>query len=130
METTMRALKAAAAMVLAGAVCIPLLAPQAEARGGRNAALIGGAALGLLAGAALANTADADAPVYQWAHWNGYGYDEPPVYTYRRVYHPRTYVYVEPVPSYGYYRDYGDDWRWRRWRRWHDHSYFDQGRDD
>lgn len=129
----MNALRTAAAVLLAGAVSLPLMAPDAQARDGRNAAIVGGAVLGALAGAAIANAAD-DAPLYQRAQWdNGYGegggyyagreyggYDAPTYYTYRRVYRPRTYVYVQPEPEYGYAYD---DWRWRRWHHWHHRPY-------
>ena len=117
--------------LVVGLTACALVAGQAEARNGQNAAFIGGAVAGALAGAVIANAAEAQ--TYS-AGWDGYGYGQPdyyvepryvPRYTYRRAYRP-AYVYVEPAPTYGSYdyrQPYRDDWRWRRphhWHHWHD----------
>src|SRR3954453_20775032 len=116
-RTTMTALLAAVA-------ALPLNLGQAEAGDGRNAALFGGAALGVLAGAAISDAANADTRGYQQADWwnggdgyardNSYGYRdnyERPRYTVRRYDSP-SYVYVVPAPRYR--EEYRSDWRWQR----------------
>jgi hypothetical protein len=123
----MHAVKTVTAVVLAGALALPLWAGRAEARDGRNAAIVGGVVLGALAGAAIANAADAASVPYEKAQWVDDGYDEPnyydqPYYTYRR--HQPAYIYVQPAPQYRTY-DYGGgyrrDWRWHHPHPWWRH---------
>lgn len=90
--------KYAAAATLTGALALAAVTPS-EARGGRNAALIGGLAAGALIGAAVANAN------------SGYYYGPGPAY-----YDPGPYayepVYVAPAPRYyapRYYRYRGND---------------------
>jgi hypothetical protein len=136
----MSMLKKAAALAAIGLGSLGLLSSQAEAHDGRNAAIIGGAALGVLAGAVIANAASSDQA--QPVGWYGYDeprYDAPPSYYVQ----PRRYVpayrpaysesYVVVRPDRGWHRGWdhgwrGDDWRWRRhqeWRRWHDDGGWD-----
>jgi hypothetical protein len=131
-KTTM--FKKAALVVLAGATALTLAAGQAEARDGRNAAIIGGAALGLLAGTAIANAGSYDGGAYQQADDRGYGYgydggyrDEyvRPRYVYPREYRRPTYVYVEPAPAYG--DVYREDRGWRPRHQWHRRPDFHDG---
>lgn len=126
----MQTLKKVAIVVLAGLTAAPLLASHAEAQDGGNAALFGGAAVGLLTGSAMANAGDGG--VYQAGWDGGYGYQSyAPRYVYRPVYRPR-YVYVEPAPQYQrWYRDpYRDNWRWRGHHRHHHWNGYGNGEDD
>lgn len=93
-------LKYAAVITLAGATALATATPS-EARRGRNAAVIGGIAAGVLLGAAAANANRGyyDAPGYYYEP--GYAYE--PVYEYPA---PPVYVpgpYYDPAPRY-YYR--------------------------
>ena len=128
----MVAFSKAAAVLLAGLAAAPLGASQAEARDGRNAAIVTGAVLGAVAGAAIANAGDR----YDRASpvgWNGdgygyRGYDEDyyvqPRYVRPHYVYPRVVrrVYIEPAPryeTYGYRQTYRPDWRWRHGHRHH-----------
>jgi hypothetical protein len=87
-------MKYAVAATLTGALALAAATPS-EARGGRNAAEIGGFAAGALVGAAVAGSYNNGyyGPAY------GYGpvyYDEPAY-----AYEPAP-VYVEPAPTYYY----------------------------
>ena len=89
--------KFAVTAVMAGAVALAAASPS-EARGGRNAAIIGFGA-GAIAGAAIAGSYN-----------NGYydrGYYADPGYAYDSgyAYEPAP-VYVEPAPTYYYSRPY------------------------
>jgi hypothetical protein len=133
MEKEMSMFRNAIAVALIGMAGAGMAANQAEAYDGRNAALIGGAALGVIAGAAIANAANAsEAQPVGW-----YGYDSPTYYAppppprrYVPAYRPaygEGVVVVEPRRDYGGW--HGDDWRWRRheeWRRWHRWHDWDQ----
>src|SRR6476469_5235705 len=59
LESTMSIFRRAAAAALIAIASVGILGSEAQARDGRNAALLGGAALGIIAGAAIANAADA-----------------------------------------------------------------------
>ena len=91
--------KFAVAAVMAGAVALAAASPS-EARGGRNAAIIGFGA-GAIAGAAIAGS----------AYNNGYYYGEPG-YAYGSGYYEPDYayepapMYVEPAPTYYQSRPY------------------------
>jgi hypothetical protein len=127
----MDAFKTIAIALVAGATALPLTANQSEARDGRNAAIVGGAVLGAVAGAAIANAANDDGGRYQqvrdWTYDDGYT-DEyvRPRYGYRREYRRPTYVYVVPAPRYRdeYRSDY---WRWQRPHHWHHRPAFYDG---
>jgi hypothetical protein len=123
----MSTFRKAMAVALIGMAGVGALANQAEASDGRNAALIGGAVLGVIAGAAIADASNAsEAQPVGW-----YGYDGPTYYApepprprrYVPAYRPaygEGVVVVEPRGDFGGWGR--DDWRWRRheeWRRWH-----------
>lgn len=97
-------LKVAAVVTLSGAMALATATPS-EARRGRNAAVIGGIAAGVLLGAAAANANRGYyyAPGYYYEP--GYAYE--PVYEYPAppVYVPGPYYY--PAPRY-YYRQDGN----------------------
>lgn len=107
--------------VLAGVTVLAMTMPQAEARNGRNAALLGGLFLGAVAGAALASSADdGDVDAYQRGDYArpryGYrdqSYDEAPAYRVR----PR------------YSESYGDD-GCEHPRRYHQRAYYGEDNDD
>lgn len=86
--------KCAAAVALAGTMAVAAATPS-QARHGRNAAAIGGFAVGALVGAAVANAASNSyyGPGYYYA---------PGPYAYEPAYAP-AYVY-EPAPVYRSYR--------------------------
>jgi hypothetical protein len=101
-------LKYAAVVTLTGAIALATATPS-EARRGRNAAVIGGIAAGVLLGTAAAN---ANRGYYYGSGYYdgpGYGY---PGYAYEPVYEypaPQVYVpgpYYAPAPRY-YYRQGG-----------------------
>ena len=94
-------IKKIAAVLIAGSVALAMTAPAAEARNGRNAALIGGLLLGGIAGAAIAGANNHD-DGYRYNDGYRYGgpaypdnsyYYEPPR---RRVIYQRVYRPVEP----------------------------------
>jgi hypothetical protein len=90
-------LKYAVTASLAGALALATMSPS-EARGGRNAAVIGGFAAGALVGAAVAGSAYNNGyygPAYGYGYAPGY-YAEPGY-----AYEPAP-VYVEPAPTYYY----------------------------
>ena len=91
----------AVAATLAGALALAAATPS-EARGGRNAAAIGGFAAGALVGAAVASS-------YNNGYYYGPGYYDPgyayaPAYESDYAYDPGP-VYVQPGPTY-YSRPY------------------------
>ena len=100
--------------LLAGVTMLALTAPQAEARNGRNAALIGGLILGAAAGAALAESAndnyDESAPRYQ-------SYDDD------QSYEPPVRERVQPGYSYGY-GEGGNGDGCEHGRRYHQRAYY------
>jgi hypothetical protein len=122
---TMRVSNKIAMALLAGVTILTMTAPQAEARNGRNAALLGGLFLGAVAGAALAQNADDnyDEP-YRRHDWNR----PAPRYEYRSYqrYEPQfSYRRVQPHYSYGYgygdgsYADGYDHPRRHHWRHYY-----------
>lgn len=86
-------LKCAAVVTLTGAIALATATPS-EARRGRNAAVIGGIAAGVLLGAAAAN---ANRGYYYGPGYYGPGYAYEPVYEY----------YPAPVYGPGPYYDQG-----------------------
>lgn len=84
-------LKYATAAILAGALALAAATPG-EARGGRNAALIGGLAAGALIGAAVANANS--------GYYYGPDYYYGPGYAYEPAYAYGPPVYYAPAPSY------------------------------
>ncbi len=95
--------KLAAAATLTGALALAAVTPS-EARGGRNAAVIGGFAAGALLGAAVANSNNGyyDGPGYAYGPSYGYapGYYAEPGYAYDSGYaYESGYVY-DPGPRY------------------------------
>jgi hypothetical protein len=87
MRKTLTAIAAAATLTLA----IVAAPQQAEARHGRNAAIIGGLALGALAGAAIANGGYyyAPGPAYYYAPGPGYYYGPRCYWTHQRYWSGR-----------------------------------------
>lgn len=87
-------LKYAAVVTLTGAIALATATPS-EARRGRNAAVIGGIAAGVLLGAAAANA--------NRGYYYGPGYAYEPVYEYYQppVYVPAPYYYQGPRYYYG-----------------------------
>jgi len=109
--------------VLAGVTVLAMTMPQAEARNGHNAALLGGLFLGAVAGAALASSADdnGDGDAYQRND-----YDQP-----RYSYRYQSYQSYDDTPAYRvrprYSSGYGDD-GCEHPRRYHQRAYY--GEDD
>jgi len=103
-------LKYAVAATLTGALALAAATPS-EARGGRNAAVIGGFAAGALIGAAVANSNNGYyGPSYGYAPGYyaepGYAYDAEPVYvTPRRAYRGGggCWIATDTSRGYGYY---------------------------
>jgi hypothetical protein len=92
-------IKYAAAVALTGALAVAMATPS-QARGGRNAAVIGGFVAGAVVGAAVANSYG---PGYYgdpgYAYGPGYG----PGYGYESDYaYEAGPVYVQPGPRYYY----------------------------
>ena len=100
-------LKVAAVVTLTGAIALAMATPS-EARRGRNAAVIGGIAAGVLLGAAAANANQGYyyGPGYSPGYYYEPGYAYEPVYEYPAppVYAPGPYY---PAPRY-YYRQGGN----------------------
>ena len=109
--------------LLAGVTMLALTAPQAEARNGRNAALIGGLILGAAAGAALAESAnDNYDDSYQRQGWNRaapryQSYDDD------QSYEPPVRERVQPGYSYGY-GEGGNGDGCEHGRRYHQRAYY------
>ena len=109
--------------LLAGVTVLAMTVPQAEARNGRNAALLGGLVLGAVAGAAIANASDDDYDTPYRRH----GWNRPaPRYEYRAYqdYQPQPY-YRRAQPDYAY--SYGDGsygGGYEHPRHHHRHAYF------
>ena len=89
-------IKYAAAAALTGALAVAMATPG-QARGGRNAALIGGFAVGAVVGAAAANSYYGPGYYYDpgYAYAPGYAYED------SYAYEPAP-VYVQPGPRYYY----------------------------
>lgn len=102
-------LKYAAVVTLTGAIALATATPS-EARRGRNAAVIGGIAAGVLLGAAAANANRGY--YYGPGYYDGPSYGYEPGYAYEPVYEypaPPVYMpgpYYAPAPRY-YYRPGG-----------------------
>jgi hypothetical protein len=88
-------LKYAAAIALTGALAVAAATPG-EARGGRNAAVIGGFVAGAVVGAAAANS------YYGPGYYAEPGYAYGPGYGYESDYAYEAPVYVQPGPRYYY----------------------------
>lgn len=93
-------LKYAAVVALTGAMTLAAATPS-DARRGRNAAVIGGIAAGVLLGAAAANANRGY--YYGPGYYSGPGYAYEPVYEYYQppVYVPGPYYYPGPRYYYG-----------------------------
>ena len=88
-------LKYAAAIALTGALAVAAATPG-EARGGRNAAVIGGFVAGAVVGAAVTNS------YYGPGYYAEPGYAYGPGYGYESDYAYEAPVYVQPGPRYYY----------------------------
>ena len=115
--------------LLAGVAALSLGMPQAQARDGRNAALIGGLLLGATAGALIADSADQegyDAP-YRRHGWGRPAprYEAYPAYQSDESFDPPPRPRPYRDYSYRYGNGYGDGCE-RPWRR-HDPAYYDGG---
>jgi len=104
--------------LLAGVTAMAMMVPAAEARNGRNAALLGGLLLGAVAGAALADSANDDGD--QGADWGRPAPRYRPDPAYRAYSPPADYG----EPAYSYDRGGYDDGF--QYRRPHHRTYYSQ----